>query len=104
LPVHRHVLRLSYDAANASHDDLAGQATADAAALLGEQIPSDAVKGFAHVEWVAAPTGAPVPEGVIAIGEGASGVGLAAVISQARREAARLIGELTESTEGREDD
>lgn len=101
---HRHVLRLSYDADRLAPGDLAEQARTDAERLLGVPIPAHAVVGFARVDWTAAPVAAPVAEGVIAIGEAVAGTGLAAVIAQARQEAARLLSELAETRIRPEDD
>lgn len=99
LPAHRHVLRLSYDAdrvpaALLSADQLEGQARADAALLLGVDVPAAAVVGFVRADWVTAPHAAPVAEGVVAVGEAVAGVGLAAVIAQARQEAVRALSEI----------
>lgn len=104
VPEHRHVLRLSYDADRLAPGDLAEQARTDAERLLGVPIPAHAVVGFARVDWSVAPASAPVPPGVIAIGEAASGTGLAAVVAQARHEAARLLSELAETKIRPEDD
>jgi oxygen-dependent protoporphyrinogen oxidase len=100
---HRHVIRLSYDPDRLS-GDLAEQARADAAILLNTDIPATVVEGFATAQWTSAPTAAPVPDGVTAIGESVAGTGLAAVIAHARREAARLLSELAESDIPAEDD
>jgi oxygen-dependent protoporphyrinogen oxidase len=95
LPAHRHVLRLSYDAGRV-HAELEGLARADAATLLGVDVPADAVAGFARADWVTAPDATPVAGGVVAIGEAVAGVGLASVIGQARQEAACVLNELSE--------
>jgi oxygen-dependent protoporphyrinogen oxidase len=95
LPAHHHVLRLSYDAGQVP-PDLEGQARADAATLLGVDVPAGAIAGFARIDWVTAPDAAPVADGVVAIGEAVAGVGLASVIGQARQEATRVLGELSE--------
>jgi oxygen-dependent protoporphyrinogen oxidase len=100
---HRHVVRLSYDPDRLS-GDLAEQARSDATILLGTHIPAAAVEGFASAQWTSTPASAPVPEGVIAIGESVAGTGLAAVVAQARQEAARLLSELAESADRAEDD
>ena len=103
LKAHRHVLRLSYDPAHVD-GDLAEQARADGAALLGLDIPAAAVVGFTSTRWTSAPTAVLVPDGVTAIGESVAGTGLAAVIGHARQEAARLLSELAESGIAAEDD
>lgn len=95
LPQHRHVIRLSYDADRLPPGDLAAQARADAEMLLGVAIPARSVAGFARVDWSAAPAAEPVPPGVAAIGESVAGTGLAAVIAQARGEAASLLSTIS---------
>lgn len=86
LPPHRHVLRLSYGDAPA---DLERVALAEASALLGVGLPPPV--GFDRVDWATpAPRGA-APSGVFLVGESAAGVGLAAVVGQARTEAERLL-------------
>src|SRR5690606_26893158 len=65
LPAHRHVLRLSYNADRVQTEleqqaNLEQLARADAALLLGVDIPADAVVGFARTDWVTAPDAAPV--------------------------------------------
>jgi oxygen-dependent protoporphyrinogen oxidase len=93
---HRHVLRLSYDAADADVplDELRLRARRDAEALLAVTLPDSSVIDFARVEW-AAPPAAPLPiEGVTLVGEGVAGTGLAAVIAQARLESGRLLEEV----------
>ena len=86
----RHVLRLSYDAADAP-DDLSEVARADAAALLGVEIPPAAVVDVARVDWVRpGPSGAAAP-GIALVGEAASGTGLASVIAAATAVAEELL-------------
>lgn len=86
----RHVLRLSYDAADAP-DDLADVARADAATLLGVEIPPAAVVDVARVDWVRpGPSGAAAP-GIALVGEAASGTGLASVIAAATAVAEELL-------------
>ncbi len=104
LPAHRHVLRLSYDAARVQTEleqqaNLEHLARADAALLLGVDIPADSVVGFARADWVTAPDATPVADGVVAVGEAVAGVGLASVIGHARQEAARVLHELQEAQE-----
>lgn len=88
-PDHRHVLRLSY--ASAARADLFDSALADAAALLDVPIDKSQVLGFDIIEWTAPALRADAVEGVCLIGEGVAGTGLAAVVLQARQEAARLL-------------
>jgi oxygen-dependent protoporphyrinogen oxidase len=104
VPEHHHVVRLSYDADRLPAGDLAEQARTDAETLLGVAIPAAAVTGFARADWTAAPATTPVAPGVIAIGEAASGTGLAAVIGHARAEASRLLSELAGTETRPEDD
>ena len=91
LPPHRHVLRLSYSTAPES--GLAELARLDAERLMGVDLPPAAVVGFARVTWPLTARSAPV-EGVTQVGEGVSGVGLAAVIAHAKREAGSLLRDL----------
>jgi oxygen-dependent protoporphyrinogen oxidase len=92
VPEHRHVIRLSYNGAVPA--DIETLARKDAESLLGVSIPPAAVLGFDVVAWPAVPA-APTPiEGVTVVGESVAGTGLAAVVSQARREAERLLGEV----------
>ncbi len=86
LPPHRHVLRLSYENAP---DDLEGVARADASALLGVELPPPV--GFDRVDWRAPAARTSAPAGMYLVGEAAAGVGLAAVVAQARTEAERLL-------------
>lgn len=92
LPPHRHVLRLSYNAP--APERLEERARVDAEALLGVPIPAESIVGFDVVEWHAVPPRPHPVEGVTMVGESVSGTGLAAVISLARREAGRLLGEV----------
>ncbi|MES2093614.1 MAG: FAD-dependent oxidoreductase [Actinomycetota bacterium] len=91
---HRHVLRLSYEgvsAAGLTDDELRARAIGDADTLLGVRLLEASVVAFARREWTA-PASRPVPiDGITMIGEGVAGTGLAAVIAQARAEAARLL-------------
>ena len=92
LPAHRHVIRLSYS--GRLPGELETQAKQDAEVLLGVPLPASAVLGFDAVAWPAVPQRPHDIPGVTMIGESASGTGLAAVISAARREAGRLLGEV----------
>jgi oxygen-dependent protoporphyrinogen oxidase len=91
-PEHRHVIRLSYN--SPAPADLESVALTDAETLLGVPLPRSAVVGFDIVSWPAVPPREADIAGVTVVGESASGTGLAAVISQARREAGRLLGEV----------
>lgn len=94
---HRHVLRLSYDgaaAARVSDAQLRGQALLDAGGLLGIALLEASVVAFARVEW-RAPASRPEPiDGVVLIGEGIAGTGLAAVIAQVRVASGGLLEEV----------
>lgn len=96
---HRHVLRLSYDADRVvgfDAEELCTRAIADASRLLDTPIAAEDVLGFARVDWTAASAeGRATGDGVVRVGETASGTGLAAVIGQAERESARLVAALT---------
>lgn len=83
----RHVLRLSYDRVG---DDWREVARADAAALLGVELPRAAVVDAARVEWTRR-GGADALEGVDGVGEWTAGTGLAAVVRQAREQAGRML-------------
>lgn len=87
-----HVVRLSYDTA---HPDMVETARADAAALLGVDLPPSAVQGSAVVTWVRPEPVDPAdhPQYVL-VGEQVAGSGLAGVIRQAEETAERLIAEL----------
>ena len=85
----RHVLRLSYDAVQ---DDVGETARADAAALLGVDLPASSVVDSARVDWTRPAPEQPAPEGITAVGEAAGGTGLAAVVAHAEATAARLLG------------
>ena len=90
----RHVIRLSYEGAAASEltdDELQDQARRDAEALLGVTLAETSVVGFARVGWRAPATRPEFIDGVIQIGEGTAGTGLAAVIAQARVESGLLL-------------
>jgi oxygen-dependent protoporphyrinogen oxidase len=86
----RHVIRLSYNA-DVAPQGLQEQARSDAEKLLGVPIPPASVVGFARVAWPAPPPALPVADGVIVIGESVAGVGLAAVVAQARQQSADLL-------------
>ena len=92
VPAHRHVIRLSYSGRLPTA--LEGQARQDAEVLLGVPIPATAVLGFDAVAWPAVPPRPRDIPGVTLIGESAAGTGLASVISYARKEAGRLLGEV----------
>ena len=97
VPLHRHVLRLSYDAAAAaavSDEQLRATALRDAGALLGVALAEASVVAFARAEWSAPSSRPEVIDGVIFIGEGVAGTGLAAVIAQVRVESGRLLEEV----------
>jgi oxygen-dependent protoporphyrinogen oxidase len=87
-----HVLRLSYDGDIRFDDrDLIEHARADAAALLGTDLPASAVRDAARVEWTRpAPAGA-APVGFTAVGEAVAGTGLASIIGHAQAQAAVLL-------------
>jgi oxygen-dependent protoporphyrinogen oxidase len=91
----RQVLRLSYNAEVAPLD-LQEQARSDAEKLLGVPIPVESIVGFARVAWPAPPLAQPVADGVIVIGESVAGVGLAAVVGQARRQVEELLKDFEE--------
>lgn len=86
---HRHVVRLSYPVA--ASGDLRNQALLDASLLLGVELSEEQVHGFARVEWAAPAAHPELMDGVIMIGEGVAGTGLAAVIADARLKAGRLL-------------
>lgn len=105
----RHVLRLSY--ATAPHDPATGadgvgtslpvdpddavgsRAVSDASALLGVPVTADRVQGAARVRWSGPDlTAAGLAEGVVGIGETASGRGLAGIVAAARASAGRVLG------------
>jgi oxygen-dependent protoporphyrinogen oxidase len=93
---HRHVLRLSYDAADAALpiDELRQRARRDAEALLSVPLPDSSIVDFARVEWAAPPAAPRSIAGVTLVGEGVAGTGLAAVIAQVRIESGRLLEEV----------
>ncbi|MEV8272352.1 FAD-dependent oxidoreductase [Microbacterium sp. NPDC077184] len=80
----RHVLRLSYDDLP---DDPFASARADAAVLLGVDVP--APEGAAHVTWFR-PAAAIAPAGITVVGETAAGSGLAGIIAHAEAAASAL--------------
>ncbi len=84
-----HLLRLSYDGAQADHAALLERAEADAATLLGTPI-GHRVDGDV-VEWSRAAPRSHAVDGMRFIGEAESGTGLAAVIAHAEREAGNLL-------------
>ena len=89
---HRHVLRLSYD--RVPLEQLQERARQDAERLLGVTLTPSSVVGFAHVEW-SLPASKPEPiDGVTVVGESVAGIGIAAVIAHANREAERLLQEV----------
>lgn len=101
LPVHRHVVRLSY---NDTRNDLHGPALADIARrdaehLLGVPIPAQDVLGFARVVWPIKRAKVTRRDGVWQVGEGVASTGLAAVIAQARSEAGNALRTLTPKQE-----
>ncbi|PJJ70541.1 oxygen-dependent protoporphyrinogen oxidase [Diaminobutyricimonas aerilata] len=83
----RHVLRLSYDRVG---DDWREVARADAAVLLGVELPTGAVIDAARVEWTRRGA-ADALDGVAGVGEWTAGTGLAAVVRQAREQAGRML-------------
>lgn len=83
----RHVVRLSYEV---MPTDPAETARKDAAALLGVAIAAGQVMDFTTVTWERAMQRAAIPD-VIQIGEETAGTGLAAVVQQAREQAARFL-------------
>lgn len=90
-----HVLRLSYEAGSAPRE-LLEQARTDAARLLDTDIRPEQVLGFDRIEWTKPATAPQAPDGVTVIGESVAGAGLAAVISQARRESGSLLTDLAQ--------
>jgi oxygen-dependent protoporphyrinogen oxidase len=74
----RHVLRLSYDAADAPSIETA---TRDAAALLGVAVPHP--DDAATVTWERAAPRTHAVDGMHYVGEAVSGTGIAAVVAQA---------------------
>lgn len=87
----RHVLRLSYDG-SVRDDDLVDRARVDAEALLGVRLPT--LDGAAHLVWTrpdALTVRPPHVAGVV--GETVAGSGIAGIITQAERTAAKLLAE-----------
>jgi oxygen-dependent protoporphyrinogen oxidase len=95
---HRHVLRLSYggDATDLPDDELFASARADAESLLGVPLPQSSILDAARENWTAPSQGGRYPTGVLPIGEGTAGTGLAAVIEQARNVAATVLSQRSE--------
>jgi len=87
LPAHRHLVRLSYDAPPA---DPAAAVLADLPAMAG--VPIDRVVDVVARTWTRTLAAAPVPAGVLAVGEAASATGLARIVAGAREVATRLSG------------
>lgn len=98
----RHVLRLSYGAADRPLPESAREGGAllelarrDAGALLGVAVPDDAVLGFARTVWApprpVGPRPPAVVDGVRVTGSWAAGTGLASVVPHARATAAAVI-------------
>ncbi|CAN5414005.1 hypothetical protein BH10ACT7_BH10ACT7_08670 [soil metagenome] len=85
----KHVLRLSYDD---EPENLAEVARADAAALLGLELPAGRVVDFARVEWIR-PAAATPATGVAVVGETVGGSGIAGIVAHAEATAARLLAE-----------
>jgi len=92
VPPHLHVVRLSYG--GPIRTGLEERARQDAELLLGVSIPASVVLGFDTVAWAAVPQWTNTIPGVLVVGESAAGTGLAAVISHARQQAARLLGSI----------
>ncbi|WP_165068229.1 protoporphyrinogen/coproporphyrinogen oxidase [Marisediminicola senii] len=88
-----HVLRLSYETAPPSDDELREVARHDAERLLGVPIDPAAVRAFDRVTWTGPPIAGALstPGGPVQIGERVSGTGLAAVIGHTRRESDSLL-------------
>jgi len=87
LPAHRHLVRLSYDAAPA---DPAAAVIADLPAIAG--VPVDRVVDVVARTWTRTLAAAPVAADVLVVGEAASATGLARIVPGAREVAARLGG------------
>jgi len=109
----RHVLRLSYatgqqdgtderDGTGASGvatslpvdpwDETGTRAARDASAMLGVPVLPDSVRGAARVRWWGPDrSAAGLTDGVVAIGEVASGRGLAGIVAAARTSAERIL-------------
>jgi len=85
----KQVVRLSYDPANTT--ELPETARADAAALLGVELPASSVLDFARVDWSRPPAQGAAHDQITLVGEATSGTGLASVIAQAKAAAAALL-------------
>ena len=85
----KHVLRLSYDD---EPENLAEVSRADAAALMGMELPASSVVDFARVEWIR-PAAATPSTGVAVVGETVGGSGIAGIVAHAEQTAARLLAE-----------
>ena len=85
----KHVVRLSYDPANTT--ELPETARADAAALLGVELPASSVLDFARVDWSRPPAQGAAHDQITLVGEATSGTGLTSVIAQAKAAAAALL-------------
>lgn len=113
----RHVLRLSYESAPESVEALREQARADAAVLLGVELPAASIVAFGRQHWAGPRRAVPrtsavisesewegpdgskngclsTPRTTVNIGERVSGTGLAAVIRHAREESGKLLTDL----------
>lgn len=90
-----HVLRLSYETAPDSDDELRELARKDAERLLGVPLPPASVLAFASRTWNG-PAKRPDAAGelVTEVGERVSGAGLAAVIAHSKRESGNLLQDL----------
>jgi protoporphyrinogen/coproporphyrinogen III oxidase len=86
----RHILRLSYDEADETDNDLADVARRDAAALLGVPIPVSAVEDFARVAWYRPNRYTPTPDDIPLVGESIAGTGLASVVARSEAFAGSL--------------
>lgn len=82
-----HVLRLSYDTDPGA---FVATARADAEALLGVDLPRDAVIDAARVSWTR-PAPAAAPDGAVIVGETVAGSGLAGIAAHAERVAGNLL-------------
>lgn len=93
-----HVVRLSYESAPETDQELGELARSDASHLLGLEIPTSSVIAFDRWTWTGpaldADLKSTVPSGVVQVGERVAGTGLAAVILQARAEAGNILTDL----------